>query len=436
MISRFFSRKTNEILSPKIVVGRYSDNNKSLYQVKLWDEAERFFKEGKFIDSIKYFFLYLKDENIDNVTFEEQNNEFKFEIIQGPKILRGFGNPKYLHATVALVEMKDLSVPVMRRLLEENFKMFYCRFAMHESKIIMKFDTETETANPNKLYYALKEMAVVANRQSYMLSKNFPSLRRIDSEHVAELPEHEKEIKIKFMRKWIADGFAIIDTLDANKNVNGICIILLNIVFTIDFFLAPHGNLAIDLYRIQELNEKKEYPSQIQRNRLMKEGIEKIYNTDVSEIAANLTGEIATFSLRQPKAITEVEENIRNANSSMAWYKSNGYYNLSNIISIYGFAVSQYKYSLPRPVTQFFEIFMEVNYSDYFYEFYGRYNYFDPEKQQFHIHKIENAIHIVVNVWRAKYRQLSFPVEKLEYNNLLAFNLSFTRIVSTLNLDL
>ena len=437
MIGKLF-RKNTEVNSnlPKITVGRYSDNNKSLMQLRLWDNAERLFKEGKFIASINEFFNYLKDETIDNVLFEKYESDYKFEIIQGSKIVRGVGNSKNLHATVSMVRMPELYVPVMRRLLENNFKLFYSKYALNNDLLLMKFDTEIDSANPNKLYYALKELAVASNRQSYLLIKDFPLLERVDSEHNLNIEPEEGKIKISFMRTWINEAFDKIEKLDINKNANGIAIILLNLIYSLDYFLCPHGNLAIELNRIQEINKQKDMPSQIQKNRLMREGIEVINNTEDAEIFKSLTREISTFSIRQPKTISIVQENIRESHKKMDWYKSNGYYDISNIIAVYGFSVSNYSYSLPQPLIELFKIFMEVNYNKFFFAFYGVYNFYDPEKQHFYILRIENSIKKIEKAWKPKYSQFNFPIEKLEYNNLLAFNLSFTNIVLSINLDL
>ncbi len=437
MIGKLFRRNSDVNFNlPKITVGRYSDNNKSLIQMRLWDNAERLFKEGKFIESLKEFFTYLKDETIDNVLFENTESEFKFEIIQGSKIVRGIGNSKNLHAAVSMVKMAELSVPVMRRLLENNFKLFYSKYALNNDLLLMKFDSEIDSANPNKLYYALKELAVASNRQSYLLIKDFPLLGRVESEHNLNINTEEGKIKISFMRIWIEEAFDKIEKFDANKNANGISLILLNLIYSLDYFLCPHGNLAIELNRIQEINQRKDMPSQMQKNRLMKEGIETIKITGADEILKSLTIEISTFSIRQPKTISIVEENIREANKKMDWYKSNGYYDISNIIAVYGFSVSNYLYSLPQPLIELFKIFMEINYSKFFFAFYDVYNFYDPVRQHFYILRIENSINKIEKYWKPKYNHFNFPVEKLEYNNLLAFNLSFTQIVSSINLDL
>lgn len=436
MLGKLFKR-SNDVNPnlPKIYVGRYSDNNKSPLQMRLWDEAERLFKEGKYLQSIESFFSYLKDEVENNVMFENYDNHFKFEIIQGAIIIRGIGNPKNLHAKVSLVKMEEASVPVMRRLLENNFKLFYSRYALKEDLLTMKFDSEIETANPNKLYYALKELAVVSNRQSYTLTKDFPLLKRVDNEHRRQVNVEEKKIKVIFLRQWIEETFELINKLDPNKNVNGISILLLNLIYTIDYLLSPHGDFAIELNRIQEINQKNELPSQMQRNRLMSEAIENLQNLPDEDIFKSFSKDISTFSLRQPKTLTTVEENIRESYKSLEWYKTNGFYEVSLVISIAGFAKSQYLYSLPRPISALFEIFMEINHSKFFFAFYNGYNFYEPQRQHFYIHRIEREIIQVEKIWKTKYPNFRFAVEKLEYNNLLEFNLSFTKIVSSINLD-
>src|SRR5688572_24171287 len=143
MLDKIFGwgKKKTEI-RPTIQFGRYSDNNKSLEKTNLWSEAENLFKDKKYFESLQTFFTYLKDDTTNNVSFQQNGAHFKFEIYQGSKIVRGSGNAKHLHAKVILAKMQQPSVPVMRRLLEQNFSLFYSRYSLHNEKLIMQFDSD------------------------------------------------------------------------------------------------------------------------------------------------------------------------------------------------------------------------------------------------------------------------------------------------------
>ncbi len=130
MFDKLFGWGKKPAAAPDIVFGRYSDNNKSPEKVSRWTDADNLFKEKKYPESIDAFFDYLRDDAAGNVEFNRSGTDFSFAIYQGSKIVRGQGTDTHLQAEVALAKMPQPSVPVMRRLLEQNFLLYYSRYAL------------------------------------------------------------------------------------------------------------------------------------------------------------------------------------------------------------------------------------------------------------------------------------------------------------------
>ena len=144
-------KKEEAAASTIIPFGRYSDNNKPPSKVSRWTEAENLFREKKFDSSLDAFFDYLGDDNLRNVVYERNQAAGRFELVQGSKIVRGSFDKDNVHAEVTLVKMPQPSVPVMRRLLEMNFTLYYSRFALDNDRVCMLFDTRLDAANPSPL---------------------------------------------------------------------------------------------------------------------------------------------------------------------------------------------------------------------------------------------------------------------------------------------
>src|ERR1700759_5771186 len=129
MVDRLWGRNKNrDAPGPDISFGRYSDNNKSVAKVNRWTDADNSFKQKKYPESFDAFFDYLRDDATQNVTYQRNGAEGTFELFQGSKIVRGKFDANQLHAEVTLAKMPKTSVPVMRRLLEMNFNLFYSRY--------------------------------------------------------------------------------------------------------------------------------------------------------------------------------------------------------------------------------------------------------------------------------------------------------------------
>jgi hypothetical protein len=420
---------------PAIVFGRYSDNNKPVDKVERWNEAESLFKEKKFHESLVAFFDYLSDDAAENVKLERRGNEGKFSFYQGSKIIRGFYNEEMLEAEVALACMPQPSVPVMRRLLEMNFTLYYTRYAINGDKLCMMFDSDIETANPSKLYYGFKEMAVKADKQDDLLVQDFTSLLPVDTEHVVEIPEAEKDIKYKYMQVWIRETLDLIENVDGDKFSGGIAYLLLALAYRIDFLIVPEGKLLLSIEKIVDIYFKKDDRPVSEKNQDMIEEFMKLQARTKEDIYPHLFRSRFTFSIVMPQNHKTIADAIYNANQNIAWYKENRRHDIAARISEYGIAYCQYSYSLPRPVTDFFQLFMMVNYPDYFEELGFKTKYFNKETNEFNKEQILATIHVIEEAWKTKYPELKIREEKLKFDDITSFNQTFTGEIEFLNLD-
>src|SRR5688572_12687644 len=259
-------------VAPVIRFGRYSDNNKPVAKVEKWNEAESLFKEKKYTESIIAFFDYLRDDETDNVKLVKETDQYKFLFYQGSKIVRGLFNEQQLEAEIVLAKMPQPSVPVMRRLLEMNFNLYYSRYALHDDKIYMFFESDIITANPSKLYYGLKELATKTDKQDDLLVQDFTSLQPLDIDHITTIPDHEKEIKFRYFKKWIQETLDLINSVDLDKYSGGIAYLLLALAYRIDYLILPEGKLLLALEKIVEIYFRKDDRQVTEKNQEMIEG--------------------------------------------------------------------------------------------------------------------------------------------------------------------
>jgi hypothetical protein len=190
-----------------------------------------------------------------------------------------------------------------------------------------------------------------------------------------------------------------------------------------------------DLEKIQHIYFKQDNKPNVEKNRLMIAEIEKFQQRSKEEVFKNLFRSTSTFSIRVPKNFSSITETITTANKSMAWYRDNNYPVVARQIIEYGISFCQYSFSLPRPMTEFFQVFMEVNYPDYFKALGFNEDYYAPAENRFKREEIEDAVETINRKWKGKYKQLNFRTSKLQYDNLVNFNDSFTTELSELKLE-
>jgi hypothetical protein len=119
----------------------------------------------------------------------------------------------------------------------------------------------------------------------------------------------------------------------------------------------------------------------------------------------------------------------------MIWYRDNGYPSVANQIVEYGFSYCQYSYSLPRPLSELFKLFMQINYEEYFHALGFSEELYDPGKREFERDEIIANVNGIIEFWRAKYPRLEFDVQSLRFENILNFNYSFTRELTNLKFE-
>ena len=436
MLGKLFgwSRK-KEAANPDISFGRYSDNNKTVTKIARWTEAEKLFRENKKAESMDAFFDYLLDDAQQNVTRQRTAEGGTFELYQGSKIVRGAYDGEHLYAEVTLARMPKPTVPVMRRLLEMNFNLYYSRYALNNDRLCMRFDTDLGTATPNKLYYGLRELATKADKQDDLLVQNFAQLQATDTGHITAIPESEKEIRYQFMQKWIRDTLEYISSLDADKLSGGISYLLLTLAYRIDYLVNPEGPLMNEIEAISDIYFKKDNKPVAEKNSAMIEAFHKLQSKTKEQVFPFLFRTKNTFSIVTPQNYKTVAEAIKGAHQNLSWYKENNYPFIASKIAEYGIAYSQYSYSLPKPLTDLFRLFMNVNYNDYFKALGFATTYYDADRKEIDKDEVNEEIEDIVNAWRPKYPRLMFNTEALRYDSLFSFNHSFTRELTNLRFD-
>ena len=437
MLDKIFSwsKKKTEEAEPGIRFGRYSDNNKTVEKVEKWNEAENLFKLSKYYESLNAFFEYLKDDDVDNVIHTQNGTSGTFSFYQGSKVVNGFYNEELLEAEVHLAQMPQPGVPVMRRLLEMNFNLYYSRYALNEDKLAMLFDSDIETANPSKLYYGLKELATKADKQDDLLVHDFTSLLPVANEHIIEIPDEEKAIKLKYFKLWIQETLDLAASIDADKFSGGIAYLLLTLAYRLDYLIVPEGKLLSELEKIVEIYFRKDDRLVTEKNEEMMEGYRKLLAKEKEEFYPYLFRSKATFSIVTPQNYKTISDSIFNANQNIAWYRENKLMDIAAKISEYGFSYCQYSYSLPRPVSELFQLFMHVNYGKYFTELGFKNGLCNDETNEYDKDAIVSRIKSIEQRWNSKYPEFDFKTEKLKFENKVAFNQSFTTEVEYLNLE-
>ncbi|HHM20586.1 MAG TPA: hypothetical protein ENJ20_01065 [Bacteroidetes bacterium] len=354
---------------PDIRFGRYSDAYHTPARDEAFDRAVDHFEQKRYLDAYKAFFDYLKNEEEDNVKIREENGTVKFEFFQGSKKITGFGNAQKLYAKAKIAKAKKLQASFMRRLLEKNFELKFCRFTLTpENEITIAFDTYTEDGAPFKLYAALKELATHADKQDDLLLDEFDSLEPAGLYIRRKLPDWEKEVKYNYIIQQVQAAFDEIDTGQLNHRQYPVAgtYLLLFLCYKLDYLVKPEGYMMETLERIHRLAYGQDGKNAAQKNQLLRKEFEKLIARPKDLFFKEMYEVTATFGITTPIDHQKVKLAIDQELPHAKWYRQHGHDAIA--IAIPGFIASRclFYFAMPQPDKDLFHLLLQILEADYF----------------------------------------------------------------------
>jgi hypothetical protein len=417
--------------------GRYGDNNKSVQKTQSWYKAEELFREKKYTEAFAAFFDYLRDEEEDNVFFQQNAERFSFIITQGSKRIHGDCDGITISARAPLAVMETPGTAVMRRLLDLNYALYYSHSALDGGTgLYMVFSADVPSANPSKLYYGLRELATKADRQDDLLLADFPSLKPMDTDHIKPIPVAELEIKYKYFRKWTEETLNKVAEVNQDSFSGAIAYLLLGLIFRIDFLILPESKLLLELEKINKLYwEKKDDVPLVERNQMMRDSIKKLLDISKEDFSKNLYRSKGCFSIATPAKADKVKDHIIGANKDSRWYIENKYPEIALLINEYGMLYNEFIFSMPQVQTDLTIIYCAVIHADFFEELGMKKKLYDAGTKLFDKESIMILIDQATGKFADKYKSMHWDHDRVSYDNLYDFGISFSEHMANLNLE-
>jgi len=439
-IGKLFSKnKTKEFNfpdEPNVVFGRYVDQNKTEVQYNSWDNSKSLYKEKKYLEAYIEFFNYLKDSTIDNVSFEREETKLNFTLIQGSKIVTGTINETEVLAEAELVRFYKLEVPVMRKLLQENYYLNFSKFAIKNDIYTLKYFSPIEDAHPSGLYYALKELAIEADMYDDVLVAEFDSLQAINIDHIEDIPENEKLVKLKFFRKWIEETLSRIKELDSDKFTGSISYNLLNLAFKIYYLLAPEGKLLDDICNIQEVFYENDDSTINEKNHRMVEEFEGFKQKSDDEILKSFYRIKATFAVVKPTSHENVVNFMQDELEKVKYYVENKHPEIVRQMCEYIISYAGYSFGMPAIANDILLITWRVFNPELFLELGFAQQYYNHETKKFNAEAIKKRINRLVDQSKKRHSDIDFNTNNLDFSGINEFSISFIEEFQNLKYNL
>ena len=422
---------------PKISFGRFSDSYKEDEKYDAWDRSLEIYEEGKYLESFRMFLLYLLDDQQNNVIIDDsEDGKLIFEIFQGSKKIRGYADENKVKAEAKIATAKELKIGFLRRLMELNFGLQYSRYAIDDdNNITMVFDTYMLDGSPYKLYYALKELAVNADKQDDILLNEFKVLRSINTGHLRDIDEHIKIIKFKFLQNSINSSLEELDTtkLNLDKYPGGVSYLLLDTVYKLDYLVKPEGFIMDIFESIHREYFRNDNKSPQLKNRKIVKQLKKVLARNKQEFFDELYGVKSTFGITAPTTHDRLVNFINGEIENMDWYEKNKYSRIALAVPGYIVGYCLFNYALPGPDKAFLHLYYNILEQPYFNNLGFSYDY--VKEGSLNKSGILMEIDRIVKRFRKEYPKLKANKKNLNFKNKLKFARSFLLMIRDFDLE-
>ena len=438
-IDTFFKKKTIAAADARLKLGRYSDNDKEPHQYEAWKTALQKYDAGNYIETFKNFLEYLRDDTTDNVRWQETAaGGIKFELLQGSKRISGMANAEKFSCCSRIAHADQLNVTYMRQLVEANYFLYYARYALDDNNnLTIQFDTHAVDASPYKLYAAVKEVAINADKQDDLLLDEFNTdLIALDSGSRSELSELEKEKKYAFLGEQIKKTFSELDKggLDVQRYPGGVAYLLLSLAYRLDFLLAPQGYMLEAFQRIERLYFDSSIRSTSQKNLTIRREFQQISDRTKEQTESELYNTTATFGVLPPKSHEVLVQLIDGELKNMDWYEQNAYENVAMAVPDFIVGNALFNYTLPQPDRAFLELYFRITQAGFFRNFNTDDQLTDPDSGQLNVKNIKAEIKKIAEKYAEKYPRLQPDISVLDFKKPCLFARSYLMMLKALDL--
>lgn len=417
--------------------GRFSDSFKSKEKTDFWRVAVESFENKNYFDSFRNFVKYADDDETNNIKLTDNGSSLDIEFYQGTKLIKVKIDDKKVNAESDIAIVTKSGVAFMRRLLELNYGLYYSRFSLKDGMIVLKFDSSIIDCSPSKFYYAIKEIALKADKQDDLLTKDFNMLQPVIEVDTIVIPENEKKIKYKFYKKWIEETIKTVNPLNEKSYEGGISYLLLSLVYKIDFFLLPEGNIVNELEKLSSNYFTDDGKTFIEKNNSLKDGLQKLNDEPENKVIESFYKTISAFSVLNPTNFSPILNIIKDNQKNIKYYIDNKNEKIALAIYEYIFGYCLYNYGMVKCVSHFFKLAMVLINYEYYLEITGSSgNKYFIDENKLDEKLIKDEINDEIKNSGTEYPELSFNTANLNFSSLLNFLHSFLKEIQNLNFNI
>jgi hypothetical protein len=418
--------------------GRYSDNYKTAKQRKAWSLSLETFRQGSYLDQIEAFLIYVSDGPSRSATWQRVDGKIQFEIQQGSRAITGWADAHQMQAESHIAQIGETDLVLMRRLVEQNYRFKHVRYALDENNhIVLIFSTYMLDAYPHKLYTALRELALMADKQDDLLVNDFASLTPLHQDRGrTNWDDTANRIRHGFLVERI-DGFLALlqhssldnDRLQQVANYGG-----LGVLYKLDYLLKSEGFLMDQVEQARKSFLSDQDLSPAKKGEQLLERLEELRNRPFDLYRPEWYQVIHTFGITQAEPHVRFKGLAEEELKRIEWYANA---NLTDVVlALTDHLVGQalFSYAWPQPLRDLLHLYLEITEPDFFKQLGFKQPAYLDTNSQVQTKTVKAKIADIIKEHADVYPRLDLSSFDLPSTQLSQFCVDFIRSLTKLDL--
>lgn len=405
---------------------------------ELFYKSYEAFEKKDILDAYEYFFqsliTFTQENSNQNIVINKTEDKLEFTIYQGCSKITGHITQKTLYAQTIITKTSLATVALKRYILERNYQLTYANYFTDDEYIILKLYQDNITLTPQKIFFPLRELALNSDFDKEHIQSEFSDITLQDTNHIVPLEAKEIEVKFKYLKLWIEELETKVLTLPTNDNSGMQSFLYLNILFKIDYLIAPKFKMY------QQLSKKiSEYfgseNSTIEaKNEELKKYLLTLKEITLEDFSKNFYNAKYTFDPIETSSYEDIVIFITESQNKIKWYKSSRY--LQIIPTIYNYIAfnSLYNYGMKPVLRDLFHTLVQIQNSLYFNEL-GCTSLYDKDNEAFAKRQIISKIKAIVDKASDKYKNLQLFSDDLDFSSMNDFSNSYYTMLKNLDFE-
>lgn len=429
--NRIFNRSEEGVYPGPDLFGRFSDVHKTPDRYARFDASRAAFEQGNYRQALIDFLEYIRNPQANNVTYDPAARVLTFEIVQGSRLIKGVLEHDRVIVRSQIVDGTQFTTGLLRRFLEKNYSLNYSRFCLDEHKQLhVIFESFVQDANPYKLYYGIKELALKADKNDDLILDEFHQFDVLDEDKQTPLFEKVLDIKTSFFYTTLSSVKNSLDNgvLRKSHDANSVIYAILGTLYKIDILLTPNGR-STDIIETAHRQYFADTTRPVERRMSALVGaLEALFSKEKDDIRKEWYDVVYTFGLNPSISLPQAKDFIQTEIGRVQWHIENFEPQKAHFIIQFTISYILFNYSVDRLLFGLLLFYYRVTDQSFFTAM-GCRGQFINEKGGLNRRQIVHELKQVVDLYEEEYYNVAIPYQAINTDSVVTFGLSLLQLI-------